>query len=317
MNHIRKFLKKHNLFDILKNYSKNHVLLLVVIEIIILGKSKTSLEIIRQIVEEKRYVRLKKKYREKALNIKSKIDNNKLKESAGNIIWVCWFQGEEEAPEIVKLCINSLKNNIKNRKVVVLNEKNYKNYIKFPEYIEDKVKKGYITKTHLSDLLRIELLTRYGGTWVDSTVLYTGSGQDEEVLESKLFMYQILKPGLDGHTLKISSWLMSSWSNNKILLLTKELLYEYWKENNYMYDYFLLHDFIELSIELYPEIWGNVAQYSSSTPHILQLKMFDTYNERIYKSIIKQTSFHKLTYKMSKEDLCKENTYYKKLLSLN
>lgn len=169
----------------------------------------------------------------------------------------------------------------------------------------------------MSDLLRIELLTRYGGTWVDSTVLYTGSGQDEEVLESKLFMYQILKPGLDGHTLRISSWLMSSWSNNKILLLTKELLYEYWKENNYMYDYFLLHDFIELSIELYPEIWGNVAQYSSSTPHILQLKMFDTYNERIYKSIIKQTSFHKLTYKMSKEDLCKENTYYKKLLSLN
>ncbi|TXJ77692.1 capsular biosynthesis protein [Ligilactobacillus salivarius] len=317
MNHIRKFLKKHNLFDILKNYSKNHVLLLVIIEIIILGKSKTSLEIIRQIVEEKRYVRLKNIYREKALNIKSKIDNNKLKESAGNIIWVCWFQGEEEAPEIVKLCINSLKNNIKNRKVVVLNEKNYKNYIKFPEYIEDKVKKGYITKTHLSDLLRIELLTRYGGTWVDSTVLYTGSGQDEEVLESKLFMYQILKPGLDGHTLRISSWLMSSWSNNKILLLTKELLYEYWKENNYMYDYFLLHDFIELSIELYPEIWGNVAQYSSSTPHILQLKMFDTYNERIYKSIIKQTSFHKLTYKMDKEDICKENTYYKKLLSLN
>ena len=48
----------------MKNYSKNHVLLLVIIEIIILGKSKTSLEIIRQIVEEKRYVRLKKKYRE-------------------------------------------------------------------------------------------------------------------------------------------------------------------------------------------------------------------------------------------------------------
>lgn len=58
-------------------------------------------------------MRLKNIYREKALNIKSKIENNKLKESAGNIIWVCWFQGEEEAPEIVKLCINSLKNNIK------------------------------------------------------------------------------------------------------------------------------------------------------------------------------------------------------------
>ena len=32
---------------------------------------------------------------------------------------------------------------------------------------------GQITKTHLSDLLRLELLIRYGGTWIDATVFCT------------------------------------------------------------------------------------------------------------------------------------------------
>ena len=37
----------------------------------------------------------------------------------------------------------------------------------------DKYKKGIFTRTHFSDILRLELLTKYGGTWIDASVLIT------------------------------------------------------------------------------------------------------------------------------------------------
>lgn len=42
--------------------------------------------------------------------------------------------------------------------------------MEFPKYIEEKWKRGVITHTHMTDLLRLELLIRYGGTWIDATV---------------------------------------------------------------------------------------------------------------------------------------------------
>lgn len=43
--------------------------------------------------------------------------------------------------------------------------------MKLPDYIVKKWEKGRIPADLFSDLLRLELLIRYGGTWIDSTVL--------------------------------------------------------------------------------------------------------------------------------------------------
>ena len=317
MKDIWDILKKGKFSTILINYIRNHVFLLVIIALLVLGRDRNSLEIIRQTVENKVYRRLRKKYRKYAIDIKYDLDKRNMGETVGSNIWICWFQGVENAPDIVKLCIESIKKNVKNKKVIILDSKNYKNYVKFPKYIDKKIESGVITKTHLSDLLRMELLTTYGGTWIDATVLCTGDENISELLDNKLFMFQILKPGLDGHSLRVSSWFINSWSNNKILLLAKELLYKYWQENDYMYDYFLLHDFIELAIELYPNIWEKVPPYSSSIPHLLQLRLFKKYDEKIFNTIVRQTNFHKLTYKFGKEETMKDETYYKKIYSMN
>jgi hypothetical protein len=37
----------------------------------------------------------------------------------------------------------------------------------------EKYQKKIIDNTHFSDLLRLELLIKYGGTWIDASVLVT------------------------------------------------------------------------------------------------------------------------------------------------
>jgi hypothetical protein len=88
------------------------------------------------------------------------------------IFW-CWLQGIKEAPKLYLSNLNSLFMNCKGFKIIIINETNMLDYIKFPSYILEKYKKGYITPTHLSDLLRLELLIKYGGTWSDASVLIT------------------------------------------------------------------------------------------------------------------------------------------------
>ena len=58
--------------------------------------------------------------------------------------------------------------------VIVIDEKNWREYIDLPDYIIRRRERKQIPPAHFTDLLRLELLIRYGGTWIDSTVLCTG-----------------------------------------------------------------------------------------------------------------------------------------------
>lgn len=92
------------------------------------------------------------------------------------IIWWCWLQGVDNAPPICKACLNSLKQNISDHKIIVITEENRHDFIKLPAKIEEKYANGLIDRTHFSDILRAALLVHYGGTWIDSTVLCTARG---------------------------------------------------------------------------------------------------------------------------------------------
>ena len=118
-----------------------------------------------------------------------------------------------------------------------------------------------------------------------------------------LFRSQIMKPGLDGHAQRTSSWFITACTNHPIIILVKELLYEYWKTNDKMVDYFLIHDFVELALEVYPEEWLKVVPVSSSIPHILLLRLEEKYDDRVWQAVKEMTPFHKLSWKFNDEQL--------------
>ena len=168
----------------------------------------------------------------------------------------------------------------------------------------------------MTDLLRLELLIRYGGMWMDATVFCSGKEIPDYYFDSDLFFYQCLKPGRDGHAIYISSWLISAKTNNKILMAVRHLCYEYWKENNNMMDYFLLHSFFSIVLDYYPEEWRQIVPRDNATPHILLLRLFEQYDERVWESVKAQNCFHKLTYKFTQKEEALEGTYYRKLFDI-
>jgi len=78
-------------------------------------------------------------------------------------IWFCWLQGMEKAPEVVKACYRSLTRLI-GYSLTVIDENNWWEYITLPDYILRRREKKQIPSAHFSDLLRLELLIKYGGT---------------------------------------------------------------------------------------------------------------------------------------------------------
>ena len=310
-------LKKQGGLKLIQNYIQNRVLFTAIVSFLSLGKSRTALEILRLSVQLKIKQKLSKKYLSELISFDKKYVSPSKDVKNSNIVWVCWFQGIENAPKLVKCCYNSLKENLSTKKIILITNDNMKDYVEFPEFIVAKWKKGIITNTHMTDLLRLELLSKYGGTWIDATVLCTQ--KEDEIpkyfFNSELFFFQSLKPGRDGKATYLSSWYLTAKAHNKIIDATKHLCYKYWKKNNKMVDYFLLHDFMSIVLDFYKDGWDNVIPRDNATPHELLLRIFEEYDKDMWEAIINQTPFHKLSYKFTDQDMNKENTNYTKIMS--
>lgn len=299
---------------LVKEYARTGFLLKIPFQLAATGFSNKGLEILRLSANLKLYRYLKKRY----WKFIDTIDFTRFStiHSHSNKIWVCWFQGMESAPYIVQKCYESMQRNLSDKEVILLTENNIKDFVDFPDYIWERYNSGCFTKTHFTDLLRLELLIRYGGCWIDSTVLLTGN-IPQYISDSELFLFQNLKPGLDGEAVGISSWFISASTNNKILIAVRELMYEYWRRNRTLVDYFLIHNFIRMAMEKFPEEEEKIIKAPNSTPHILLLDMFRPFDSFKYEALKQMTSIHKLAYKRSEEDLNKKGTYYDEIINKN
>ena len=256
---------------------------------------------------ERCYRKLKRKYK-KILTIDKSITIDKNKEEKSNKIWICWFQGIENAPELVKACYNSVVKNYNDKEIIVLTEENYKQYVDIPEYILKKWEKGYITFAHFSDILRIELLSKYGGLWLDSTIFTTK--RSELVFNENIELFVYKQVDLDRKnplSIVASSWLMYSNKNNNIINLTTKLLHEYWKNYNHIINYNLIHLFFTLSTEVYKDEWNKVPTFNNISPHILQFELNDDFEEVRFNQIRGMSDFHKLNWRIKSEN---KNSYY-------
>ncbi|HAE52124.1 MAG TPA: capsular biosynthesis protein [Ruminococcus sp.] len=313
---IKETFKKQGGTALLRQYGKSGALFTAGCEFVLLGKSHKALEILRLSAQLKANRKLRKSYYKRMCRCSERMNLNAVRKKS-NKVWFCWFQGIENAPELVQKCYKSLCDNLKGHEVVLITEDNMYDYIQFPEHIRQKFEKGCISMTHLSDLLRLELLIRYGGTWIDSTVLCTGGNIPEYMLNSELFLFQCLKPGLDGHVLNSSNWFISAYSNNPLLKLVRNALYMYWNDYDECIDYFIFHHFMQMASEILPEEWDKIVPFSNSLPHMLLLRLFKPYDERIWNAIKSQTPFHKLTYKFESDEVAKKNTFYDVIIAGN
>lgn len=222
-----------------------------------------------------------------------------------NKIWWCWLQGEEKAPELCKACLSSLRKNLKDREIIVVTEDNYSSYIKLPTYIIKKYQNGYITRTQLSDILRLELLIKYGGTWIDSSVFATG--YDESLYDKDLFVFKCFLKDSNGTI--ASSWFITSEVGNPILRTTRDLLYEHLRHNNLFDRYYTLHIFFAIATECYLSDWNAIPVVPNSIPHILQFEIDKPYNKERFDNICSLCTVHKLSQKVNPNSMPSNSVY--------
>lgn len=217
-------------------------------------------------------------------------------------VWVCWWQGEESAPELVKACINSIRNSIPREKAVfrLVTLENCREYVTFTDTVIKKFQEGKITLTHLSDMLRAELLYRYGGLWLDATY-YVADNMEESMFEK------------DFYTLKYSKSIWKSdisqgrWSCNLLRLKPKSLfarflmegLWFYWEMNDSLINYFWMDDVIALEYDTFPEIHKMMDECPVSDTAVfdLQKNLNRKFDEKKYQEWTRKTSFFKLNWR--------------------
>ena len=110
-----------------------------------------------------------------------------IRDDKGEKIFSIWLQGEENAPALVKACFRSIRAHC-TQELVVLDEKTLFEYIKLPDIIMEKRKKGMIKNAHFADICRVELLYQYGGFWLDSTGFVT-SPIPQWIVDQDFFVY--------------------------------------------------------------------------------------------------------------------------------
>ena len=266
---------------------------------------------------KKKYSRLSEKYLNFVINSENcpRIDKKDYK------IWYLWLQGKNEMPPTVKVAYNSLKKNAGSYELVFLDKSNLLNYITLPEHILKKFNEGKMTITHLSDIIRVTLLEKYGGLWTDSTILATEPLEKYEYLWKKNFytrkIFQTKDEAPYDTNISHGRWagfiMGTSILHNPLFMFMKELFNAYWEEFDFLFEFFLIDYYIDLAYDTIPFVRREIDDVPRNNVKILNL--FPNLNSDYHcldDGTYKDTFLHKLS-RIAQLDMSNPNTVFREL----
>lgn len=223
-------------------------------------------------------------------------------------IYFCWMQGEENLPPVVQCCYNSLKFNAGKYKIVFIDEKNFADYVTLPEHILKKFSEGKITRTHFSDIIRVNLLEKFGGLWLDSTVLVTEPLENYKEFWKMPFFSQKFYQEKSNFTFYFTNPAYGRWAtfilgtgilHNPFFALMKDFYNEYWKEYDEVIDYVLMDFMMDLAYEnihVVKKFIDDVPINNDRVWNLLRILNLP-YSQNPYEKIFKGNFLNKLSWK--------------------
>ncbi len=187
---------------------------------------------------------------------KSSVHENIGKKEIGETpkIWMFWWTGLESAPDIVRISVNSVRANANGFEVCVLDRDNYLDYLSLPTYIIEKHDQGIITHAMFSDILRMTLLSLYGGIWIDATMICLRP-LPEMLKEIEFYTCRTYEK--DSPHISKSRWtsfFMAGSPEFRLFTEAREILFNYWRLNDAQIDYLLIDYTLEYIRIKDPEI---------------------------------------------------------------
>lgn len=86
-------------------------------------------------------------------------------------LWLCWLQGFDKLPIEYKLTLDSIVKHCSDYNIIKLSYNNIFNYIDIPKYILTRYNDGNLKPAHFADYIRVSVLEKYGGLWLDVSIL--------------------------------------------------------------------------------------------------------------------------------------------------
>lgn len=208
-----------------------------------------------------------------------------------------WFQGEENAPQIVKLCLKSIRERFGDD-FTILTEKTLYDYINLPDCIREKWKQKKIVAANFSDIVRIELLYQHGGYWFDATDYLTGD-VPSEIKKAPFFMY-VTSDVYFPHMF-VQTCFMHSVKKDPLLEMWRKLVHEYWKNEEMACEYFLVHMLLKLLVthnEEARQLFDRMPKMTMDATHVLWYRTGNLpYDKDMYDEMCRNAFFQKCSYK--------------------
>lgn len=226
------------------------------------------------------------------------------------IIWQYWAQGYEKIPDIVRECLKSVKKNRGDYTLIRLTDENVSEYIDLP--CESSSNSRGAGLAFYSDLLRVAILSVYGGVWLDATV-FLSAPLKNRLGDNDFFMFQRDPKELNQHywegtyayyfgwrkgfKVNVLNSVIYAKPGSKVITDLFGVLLKFWSENRDAPDYFFFQILFDVLING-PLKGMNCPIQSDCIPHYLQ--QFRNDPEFLLFSepeILGLTEIHKLTYK--------------------
>ncbi|WAC60331.1 capsular polysaccharide synthesis protein [Brevundimonas sp. SL130] len=230
------------------------------------------------------------------------------------IIWTCWFQGLEEAPDLVRACVSSWRQRNPGWDLRCLDAGTIGKYVDLAEYVD--LSRQRITAASLSDILRILLLHEYGGVWVDATT-FCNTPLDEWISPAiQTGFFAFARPGEDR---ELASWFIAARPGNRLLAAWAARALAYWRDRASTQDYFWLHhqfgELIASDSQAFAD-WHATPRIGADGPHSVQQAGFSSEFSSVQDEVDWSAPVFKLTYRYNQTELS-ENSLIVRLLALH
>lgn len=191
----------------------------------------------------------------------------------GKTIWLLWLEGWDKAPYIVKECAKSWRYQNPDWNIEYLSYSNIDDFLSIRH-----LHTSTVTPQAKSDIIRLALLTEYGGVWADATLACMQPLDNwvyGALAPSGFWAYQGTgwpPPKIINHTNAIypASWFMVSTRNNYIVRMWNEAADSYWTRKASTSDYFwmdrLFRDILA-SNRMVQSLWGQTPYLSCEDPY--------------------------------------------------
>ncbi len=227
-------------------------------------------------------------------------------------IFSFWHDGEENAPQMLKVCFKRIRKYM-NRELIVVSNATLDQYTDLPPEIVAKYKAGKIRGAHFADIVRVELLYRYGGYWMDATNFPTDDFPSW-ITSQDFFVFMVGNVGQSYSFMqncfiraRKGAYLLAAW---------RAMIIDFWMHESHSFDYFMHQMLFKTLVENDPR----AIKYFAKMPKVPQDPTHRLWHNYKYKKF-DMAEFKKLTkdsffQKLSRHDRIVPGTYSEAILKM-